>query len=355
MKKFYGFSANMSIRTILVFRLMILLLLTGTMSVFSQNPIPAENAKLGNPASEWDISGYGDETIQGFATEFSINTGGTVSFKIDVDPVINYSIKIYRLGYYGGMGARLIADLGNTFAGVAQPDPDYDQTTGKTDCGNWSVSAAWTATETDPETSITTNVVSGIYIAKLTRNDTQGSSHIVFIVRDDARNSEILFKTADATWQAYNAYGGNNFYSEGRTVDGFTHAVKASYNRPFYTRGGSGWGDGAGNFLFNAEYPMLRWLERNGYDVSYTTHVDMGRALQSITPSMHRVLMSVGHDEYWSGIARANFETARSNGVHLAFFSGNEVYWKTRWEDNGRTLVCYKEGTMGENTCGYQV
>ena len=42
--------------------------------------------------------------------------------------------------------------------------------------------------------------------------------------------------------------------------------------------------------------------------------------------------MSVGHDEYWSDIARANFETARDNGVHLAFFSGNEVYWKTRWE-----------------------
>ena len=134
-------------------------------------------------------------------TEFSINTGSTVSFKIDVDPVTNYSIKIYRLGYYGGLGARQIADLGNAFAGVAQPDPLYDQTTGKTDCDNWSVSASWTAT----------GAVSGIYIARLTRNDNSGASHIVFVVRDDSRNSDILVKTSDATWQAYNAYGGNNF------------------------------------------------------------------------------------------------------------------------------------------------
>jgi hypothetical protein len=69
----------------------------------------------------------------------------------------------------------------------------------------------------------------------------------------------------------------------------------------------------------------------------------------------------VGHDEYWSKNQRNNVETARNAGVHLAFFSGNEVYWKTRWESpsgsEDRTLVCYKEGllgdsTKGERTCG---
>src|SRR5690606_37875240 len=57
----------------------------------------------------------------------------------------------------------------------------------------------------------------------------------------------------------------------------------------------------------------------------------------------HRAFLSVGHDEYWSGQQRANVEAARDAGVHLAFFSGNEVYWKTRWEDDHRTLVSYKE------------
>ncbi len=50
------------------------------------------------------------------------------------------------------------------------------------------------------------------------------------------------------------------------------------------------------------------------------------------TDAEHRVFLSVGHDEYWSGGQRSNVEAARNVGVHLAFFSGNEVFWKTRWE-----------------------
>ena len=82
--------------------------------------------------------------------------------------------------------------------------------------------------------------------------------------------------------------------------------------------------------MFNAEYPMIRWLERNGYDVSYITGVDTDRRGALIRN--HRVFLSVGHDEYWSGTQRANVEAARDAGVNLAFFSGNEVFWKTRWE-----------------------
>jgi hypothetical protein len=55
-------------------------------------------------------------------------------------------------------------------------------------------------------------------------------------------------------------------------------------------------------------------------------------------------------NEYWSGAQRANVERARDAGVNLAFFSGNEVYWKTRYENSidgsntsHRTLVTYKE------------
>ncbi|MEQ1676155.1 MAG: N,N-dimethylformamidase beta subunit family domain-containing protein [Chitinophagaceae bacterium] len=311
---------------------------------FATNPILTENGLPGNPASEWDISGAGDLSIQGFATDMSVNTGSTIDFKIDVQgPATSFTIKIYRLGYYNNDGARLIDNLG-PFTGVAQPAPLYEVATGKTDCSNWAVSASWN----------TTGAVSGIYIAKLTRTDNNGSSHIAFVVRNDGAHSAILFKTSDATWQAYNGYGGNSLYvnNSGTGVPGFNHATKVSYNRPFYTRSGGGGSGSSEDWLFNAEYPMVRWMERNGYDVSYTTDVDMDRDPSAITPAIHKILLSVGHDEYWSAAARNKFETARNNGVHLAFFSGNEVYWKTRWEDNHRTLVCYKEGTMGENVCG---
>ena len=77
---------------------------------------------------------------------------------------------------------------------------------------------------------------------------------------------------------------------------------------------------------------MMRFLEANGYDVSYIVGVDTDR--RGASCSNHKVFLSVGHDEYWSGAQRANVEAARDAGVHLAFFSGNEVFWKTRWENS---------------------
>ena len=129
-----------------------------------------------------------------------------------------------------------------------------------------------------------------------------------------------------------------------------------SYNRPFNTRAST-----PEDWVFNAEYPMVRWLERNGYDVSYSSGIDTARRGQEILE--HKVFLSVGHDEYWSGDQRANVEAARDAGVSLAFFSGNEVFWKTRWEAASMahtpysTLVSYKE-TLADakidplKTCG---
>ena len=288
------------------------------------NPIACENTKPGNPASEWDVSGAGSAAIQGFATDISVDQGGTVSFKVET-PASAYRIDIYRMGYYGGMGARRVATVRPTVL-LPQNQPSCVTTaaTGLVDCGNWAVSALWI---------VPNDAVSGIYLARLVREDgTAGSSHMVFVVRDDDGRSDVLFQTSDTTWQAYNTYGGNSLY-QGSPAG---RAYKVSYNRPFTTRGNA-----PEDWVFNAEYPMVRWLERNGYNVSYTTGVDSDRFGAELLE--HRALLSVGHDEYWSGGQRANWEAARAAGVNMAFFSGNEVFWKTRWEDNYRTLVSYKE------------
>jgi hypothetical protein len=298
------------------------------------NPIVCENNKAGTPQTTWDIGGAGDATIQGFATDISVNLGETIDFKINTT-ASSYSIDIYRLGWYSGKGARKVDSI--PAAGIhaqQQPACITDPSTAIYDCGNWAVSASWTVPAT---------VVSGVYIARLTRPE-GGASHIPFIVRDDASTSKVLFKTSDATWQAYNAFGGANFYYGGNQG----RAYKLSYNRPFSTRQDNNGRD----YLFSNEYPMIRFLEQSGYDVSYTTDVDADRRGQLIRN--HSVFLSVGHDEYWSGPQRANVEAARDAGVNLAFFSGNEVYWKTRWDasedGNGtayRTLVCYKESWAG--------
>jgi N,N-dimethylformamidase beta subunit-like, C-terminal/Domain of unknown function (DUF4082)/Bacterial Ig domain len=307
------------------------------------NAIVCENSKQGDPSSDWDISGAGDPSIQGFATDISANRGETVSFKIATSAT-SYRIDIYRLGYYGGLGARRVATIFPS-APLPQIQPSCLQDspwTGLRDCGNWAVSASW---------DMPADATSGIYIARPVRLDTGGASHIPFVVRDDDGHSSLLFQTSDTTWQAYNRYGGNDLYGgDGPATNGRAH--KLSYNRPFTSRA-----DHSTESLFNAEYPMVRWLEANGYDVSYSTGVDTDRRGAEILE--HKVFMSVGHDEYVSAGERANLEAARAAGVHLAFFSGNEIYWKVRWEDSidgsgtqHRTLVCYKEGTLGENNCG---
>ncbi|MBE9014660.1 DUF4082 domain-containing protein [Chroococcidiopsidales cyanobacterium LEGE 13417] len=294
------------------------------------NAIAAENCLTGNPSTEWDISGVGDTSIQGFASDISVNRGETVNFKIKTNAT-SYRLDIYRMGYYRGMGARKVTTVQVLNRPQSQPNCLNDGATGLVDCGNWAVSASW---------AVPTNAVSGIYFAKLVRTDTGGASHIVFIVRDDAGTSDLLFQTADTTWQAYNNYGGNSLYT-GSPVG---RAYKVSYNRPFNTRVV----DGGQDWLFATEYPMVRWLEANGYNVSYFTGVDSDRYGSLIRN--HKIFLSVGHDEYWSAGQRANVEAARDRGVNLAFFSGNEVYWKTRWENaidgsgtSYRTLVAYKE------------
>ena len=294
------------------------------------NPITCENSKPGTPESVWNIQGYGDLSIQGFATDISVNVGSTVHFKIDT-PASQYRIDIYRIGYYGGNGARLQATVASV-AGQSQPACARDSGTGLVDCGNWAESASWV---------VPGDAVSGVYIAHLVRTDgTQGESHIPFVVRNDVSHSALLFQTSDTTWQAYNQYGGNSLYVGGPGSNP-GRAYKVSYNRPFTTRG-----DGPEDAFFNAEYPMVRWLERNGYDVSYMSGVDSDRLGARIT--QHKTFLSVGHDEYWSGNQRGNVEAARDAGTNLAFLSGNEVFWKTRWEQGSdgtpyRTLVCYKD------------
>jgi hypothetical protein len=309
------------------------------------NPVACENQLPGDPPSDWQVAGAGDSTIQGFATSMSVNVGQTESFKIKT-PSTAYHIDILRLGYYGGDGARMIQAGIKPTAALPQTQPAClaQASTGLIDCGNWSVSASWT---------VPSNAVSGVYIAHLVRDDAQdlgGESQIIFVVRNDASHSDMLLQTSDATWQAYNAYGGNSLYT--CTIDcpsgnplGYKGADAVSYNRPF---DGDLSTDSGDSDPYYAEYQLIRFIEENGYDVSYTSESDVdanGPLLKN-----HKIFISSGHDEYWSAGQRASVQSALAAGVNLAFFSGNEMFWKTRWGPSTdgsntayRTLTTYKE------------
>ncbi|MDQ0925750.1 hypothetical protein QF038_004258 [Pseudarthrobacter sp. W1I19] len=302
--------------------------------------VACENSLPGTPNSDWEVTGSGDSSIQGFGTAMSVNLGESISFKIKTTASA-YRIDILRFGYYQGNGARKIAASIPLTAKLPQAQPACltQSGTGLVDCGNWGVSASWT---------VPASAVSGVYFAHLVRNDTGGDSMIPFIVRNDASRSGIVVQTSDTTWQAYNTYGGNSLYQctvacPTGNPQAYKAAFKVSYNRPFLSTGDQGH-----SWLMDTEYPMIRFLEANGYDVSYISGLDT--ATRGPLLLNHKMFMSSGHDEYWSGTQRTNVEAARNAGVNLAFFSGNEAFWRTRWEASidgsqtaGRTVVSYKD------------
>lgn len=300
------------------------------------NAIVCENSKAGTPMSDWFApSAYGD--IKGFPAQTSVQAGETLQFKVQSPTA--YKVSVYRLGHYGGDGARLMS----TAAQAAQTYPaNFPQggsphscttkaSTGLVDCGNWPVTSTWT---------VPSDAVSGLYIANFDQADGNGVMPYPFVVRSDSSHSDIVVQTADQTWQAYNNYGGQDLYDgAGPAPDG--RAYEVSYNRPMDIGGENG--------IYGSEYQMISWLERNGYDVSYMSGIDMSTKGATQLQN-HKVFMSSGHDEYWTQDQFTNALNARHAGVNQTYFSGNEVFWKTRLAPSidgantaNRTLVCYKE------------
>jgi len=300
-----------------------------------------ENALPGNPPGQWDIFNSGDLSIQGFASPFSARGGQTIDFKIKTDAT-SYRLDIYRMGWYGGLGARLVTTfLPSAPLPQIQPGCTTTPSIGLVDCGTWGVSASW---------FVPCDAVSGVYVARIMRTDVGhfgAASHIHFVVRDDERGAEVVYQTADSTWQAYNSYGGASLYRDFAFGLPAGRAYKVSYNRPLNTRTDIG-GLGQRSFFYNAEYPAIRFLERNGYDVSYVGSHDLEQQPAELLE--HRAYISCGQNEYWSAGMRSAVEAARDAGLNLMFLSGNDVFWKVRFEDgiggtssDARTLVCYKE------------
>ncbi len=250
------------------------------------NAIVCENSKPGTPTEEWFApSAYGD--IKGFPDRTSVQAGETLHFK--VQSPTSYKVSVYRLGHYGGTGARLMstaAQAAQTYPANFAPGGNpaactTKASTGLVDCGNWPTTASWT---------VPADAVSGLYVANFDQADGNGVMPYPFVVRKDSSHSDIVVQTSDQTWQAYNNYGGQDLYDGGGPApDG--RAYEVSYNRPMDIGGDNG--------IYGSEFQMVAWLERNGYDVSYMSGIDMSVRGATLLQN-HKVFMSSGHDEYWT-------------------------------------------------------
>lgn len=184
--------------------------------------------------------------------------------------------------------------------------------------------------------------VSGYYLANLVlttgRSKGRGAWVPFVVVAPPSRQSPILVQAAVNTWEAYNDWGGRSLYWN-HTGVGDDHA---SFDRPYDLRGHPDDGGWKANLPQAWEFPLVRFLERFGYDVSYTTDVDTDADPTELL--RHRLVMTAGHDEYWTTTIRDAFEAARDSGVNLMFMGANTGYWQMRYEDDRRTIVEYRTG-----------
>lgn len=296
------------------------------------NPVQAENACPGTSSWQEDHPLGPADAIEGFTAPISVQSGQAIKLYVSTTAP-TYTFEIYRLGWYNGLGGRLIYSSGH-LTGIRQPAPLIDPTTRMVSCDNW---------RSPVDLAIPTTWVSGVYIVKLLAG--KYMRYAYFVVRDDASHSAILMQTSVLTYEAYNMWGGYSLYrgpgAPGEGIETSTNRSYAvSFDRPFQQ------GDGLGDFPLLNEFNLLRWLERSGYDVSYTTDIDTD--MRGSLLLQHQLFIDAGHDEYWSTAMRTNVTAARDAKVSLAFFGGNDLYWHVRLQSSimgpDRVVICYKPG-----------
>jgi hypothetical protein len=295
-----------------------------------ENPISEENTRPGT--LEWQLLRCQYENpdtmvayrlnrklrssnVEGYCSKTSLYPGDSIDFHISGRKG-DILIDIYRLGYYGGQGGRHMTQLGPF---TVEPQPMPMMTMERLRECRW---------ERTVRFDVPRDWTSGVYVAKMTRQESFGAQqYLVFIVKS-RQPADVLFMCADLTWQAYNKWPGkNSLYDDGTPELWYTGPnVRVGFNRPYakYCQvidaphtGGSG------SFLL-WEFPLAFWLEAQGYNVSYCSNLDLH--LDETILQRHKLLLSVGHDEYWSREMYDNVMKARDDGLNIAFLSGNAVY-----------------------------
>ena len=293
------------------------------------NPVRRENSRPGNGG--WEIPAGAGTVITGYASESSVVPGQTVHLHVAAPPGSRYRVLVYRLGWYRGIGGRLIKCVpgcSSSRAAISQPPP----TTPGPVTGLFR--SPWLVTD---RVEIPPNAVSGYYEAKL---EIVGGAYagavgsVPLIVRQSpaAPASAVLVQVPVNTWEAYNPWGGKSLYqfATGR------HAFEVSFDRPFDQHEFH-------NMSTDLELPWVRFLEREGMDVSYQTDVDTDAHPGSLL--RHRLVFAIGHDEYWTQRMRRAFDWAQALSTNLMFGS-NSGEWRMRYATGRRTIVEWRDPSI---------
>lgn len=275
--------------------------------------------------------------LEGYLDTLSAAPGQTVRLHASTDVNSACSVRIVR------EGAPESVMLAPTPISVGDhPVPNHDDEP-------WRFGPCWPACW---ELKIPADWKSGVYRIELScegsfryradkkRRDLTGWSeqrhvhHLMLVVRasQPASTSKILLQLSTNTYAAYNMWGGKSTYPYSSTDN-----IQASHVT--LLRPGHGYYSHSG--LANWERPFLQWCEREGIAIEYAVNEDLAAWHDGFDD--YRLVLSVGHDEYWSSPMRHRLESFVARGGNAAFFSGNSVCWQVRFEDNGQTMVTYKQ------------
>jgi hypothetical protein len=298
-------------------------------SVTAANPVQRENSRPGSPG--WEIPASAGTVITGYASETSIAPGQSFHLHVAAPAGSHYRVLVYRLGWYQGVGGRLITCVPgcrSSRARIAQPPATTpDSVTGL-------LRADWRVTDL---AEIPPDAVSGYYEAKLeivagTGKGAVGSVPLIVRQSPEAPASAVLVQVPANTWEAYNGWGGKSLYQFGTS----RHAVEVSFDRPF-----------AQQVLYEMvtklELPWVEFMERNGIDVSYQTDVDTDTAPGSLL--QHRLVFAIGHDEYWTQGMRDAFDRALAMSTNLMFGS-NSGEWRMRYATDRRKIGEWRDPSI---------
>ncbi len=301
-------------------------------SVAAENRLPGTTAwRLPGPAP--DIGGVTRGDVAGYVSREAVPVRETERIYVSAPGSRTVRIRIFRMGWYGGRGGREVL-VSAPLRVRAQPPCRHSFTTGLTECA-WHPTLSFVVPSALP---------TGVYIAKLSART--GESDCLFVVLA-ARPQPLLAQLPTATYEAYNAWGGDSLYPGGSdrvAITGTRQGVEVSYQRPYDSN------TGAGEF-FARDVAMVRFLERYGYPVSYTTTGSVDEDPAQL--SGHRALIDFGHSEYWSERQAAAWARARNAGTSLLFLGSDTMAWRIRYARSSRaasdpgaadqTIVAYKE------------
>ncbi len=287
---------------------------------FSQATID-ENKKPGS--TNWRLTNDGaTHDIEGYLNTTSAQRGETVTlYATTVAP--SFAVEAYRMGWYQGSGARLVW--------TSQPIEGQVQADATLVAATSTYEARWQPSTTIP---ITAGWPDGSYLLKLIASTGQ-QRWVPLTVRDDASNAAYVIIGAVATAQAYNHWGGCSLYDCQRGPG--ARSLMVSFDRP-YDLGGDG-GAASPN-----ELPVVMRVEELNLDVTYMTSMDAHQHPELL--QRHRVIISLGHDEYWSKAMFDGALAARDAGTNFMFLGANAVYRQVRFEPSGvgpdRHMVNYR-------------